>query len=102
MKKYRDKAEDRRGDKVHPDMVARTALIDAKFSTQTKNDFFDAAYSDIMFEYFQAWISTEPHEVKTCEFLYSCVLGLGDVKRKLIEIETYGKNVPYMENDSNG
>ena len=53
-----------------------------------------------MVQYFTAWLGTDPHEVKTREFIYNSALALGDVKQKLINFETYGKNVPYIEDNA--
>jgi len=59
-----------------------------------------------MVDYYIQFLKTEPHEHKSREFIYSCVLALGDVKNKLTQYETFGKNVPYLEgteeDDNNG
>jgi len=83
--------------KVHPDRLSQIALAEAKFSTSTRNSFFDSAYGDILVDFFVEWLKTEPHETKTREHLYACSMALGSVKEKLISIETKGRNIPIME-----
>ena len=97
MDKYKKAAEKKLTDKVHPDMIAKEALAEAEFSSRQREEFFNRVYGDILVEYFIQWLKTEPHESKTREFIYSSALGLGDVKRRMIEIETYGKNIPHLE-----
>jgi hypothetical protein len=97
MDKYKDAAEKRMTKKVHPDRLAQIALQDAKFSSHTRETFFDSAYGDILVDFFVQWLKTEPHETKTREHLYACSMALGSVKEKLIAIETKGRNIPVME-----
>lgn len=101
MDKYRKAAEKRLTTKVHPDMLAKEALVKAEFSSRERETFFEDAYGELLVEYFINWLKTEPHENKTREFIYNSALALGDVKSKMIQYETYGKNIPYME-DNNG
>jgi len=86
--------------KLHPDQIAKEALVKAEFSSQIRNDFFDDAYGEILVEYFVNWLKTDPHETKTREFIYNSALALGDVKARLVNYETYGKNIPHMEDNS--
>lgn len=97
MDKYRKTAEKKLSGKQHPDVMAKEALVNAHFATQEREMFFDEAYGELLVQYFLAWIKTEPHENKTREFIYNSALALGDVKAKLIQYETLGKNIPYME-----
>lgn len=98
MDKYKKSAEKKlKG--VHPDVLAKEALVKAEFSKREREDFFTGAYGELMVDYYIQFLKTEPHEVKAREFIYSCVLALGDVKSKLTQYETYGSNVPYMENN---
>ena len=97
MDKYRKSAEKKLGDKVHPDLIAKEALVNAEFSSREREVFFDKVYGDLLVDYFIAWLKTEPHETKTREFIYSSALGLGDVKSRMIQYETLGRNVPHME-----
>ena len=97
MDKYRKSAEKKLGDKIHPDIIAKEALIDAEFSSREREVFFDKVYGDLLVDYFIAWLQTEPHENKTREFIYSSALGLGDVKKRMIQMETLGKNIPHLE-----
>ena len=102
MDKYRQSAEKKlKG--VHPDIIAKEALVKAEFSSREREHFFNDAYGELLVEYFIQWLQTEPHETKSREFIYSAALGLGDVKARLIQYETYGKNVPHLEdNDDEG
>ncbi len=95
MDKYRRTAEKKlKG--IHPDLIAKEALVKAEFSSRHRQEFFNEDYRELMTDYtVQLW-KTEPHETKTREFIYSCILALGDVKSKLIQYETYGKNVPHL------
>ena len=98
MDKYRKTAEKRlKG--LHPDLQAKEALVKAEFSSREREMFFEDAYGELLVEYFINWLKTDPHETKTREFIYNSALSLGDVKQKLINYETYGKNVPLMEDN---
>ena len=101
MEKYRKAAEKRLTQKVHPDTLAKEALVKAEFSSRERETFFEDAYGELLVEYFINWLSTDPHEQKTREFIYNSALALGDVKQKLIGFETYGKNIPFMEDNDN-
>ena len=100
MEKYRKSAEKVLKGK-HPDIVAKEALNKAEFSSRQREEFFEDAYGELLVQYFINWLKTDPHELKTREFIYNSALALGDVKQKLIGYETYGRNVPYMEEDNN-
>ena len=100
MDKYRKTAEKKLKGQ-HPDLLAKEALVRASFSTRERETFFNEAYGELLVDYFINWISTDPHEVKTREFIYNSALALGDVKQRLINYEVYGKNVPYLEDEDN-
>ena len=100
MDKYRKTAEKRLKGQ-HPDMIAKEALVRAEFSSRQREEFFEDAYGELLVEYFINWLKTDPHENKTREFIYNSALALGDVKQKLINYETYGRNVPHMEDNEN-
>ena len=101
MDKYRQTAEKKlKG--IHPDLLAKEALVRAEFSSRQRNEFFDEAYGELLVEYFINWLKTDPHETKTREFIYNSALALGDVKSRLIQYETYGKNVPHLGEDNEG
>ena len=100
MDKYRKTAEKRLKGQ-HPDMIAREALVRAEFSSRQREEFFEDAYGELLVEYFINWLKTDPHENKTREFIYNSALALGDVKQKLINYETFGKNVPHLEDNDN-
>ena len=100
MDKYRQTAEKKlKG--VHPDIIAKEALVKAEFSSREREHFFNEAFGELMTDYTVQMWKTEPHETKAREFIYSCILALGDVKSKLIQYETFGKNVPHMEDNTN-
>lgn len=98
MDKYRKTAEKKLKGQ-HPDLIAKEALSRAEFSSRQREEFFEDAYGELLVDYFLQFLNTEPHENKKREFIYSCVLSLGDVKSRLISYETFGKNVPYMEDN---
>ena len=100
MDKYRETGEKNlNAKKTHPDVLAKEALVKATFASRERDEFFDSAYGEILVDYFMAFLQTEPHEAKTREFIYSCVLGLGDVRKRLVGYETFGKNITYMEDN---
>ena len=102
MDKYRKAAEKKLTQKVHPDMIAKEALVNAEFSSREREFFFDNVYGDILVEYFINWLKTDPHETKTREFIYNSALALGDVKQRMIGMEMLGKNMAHLEdNDDN-
>ena len=101
MDKYRKTAEKRLTTKAHPDVLAKEALVNAEFSSREREVFFDNVYGELLVEYFVNWLKTEPHENKTREFIYNSALSLGDVKSKMIQYETYGKNIPHLEDNNN-
>ena len=99
MEKYRKTAEKKLTSKIHPDVLAQQALINARFASQEREYFFDHAYGEILVEYFINWLQTEPHETKTREFIYNSALALGDVKQKMLSYEMLGKNIQTMEDN---
>ena len=103
MDKYRKPAEKKLKGQ-HPDLAAKEALVRAEFASRQRDEFFDEAYGELLVEYFINWLKTDPHETKTREFIYNSALALGDVKSRLIQYETYGKNIPHLEdnNDKQG
>ena len=100
MEKYRGPAEKKLKGQ-HPDIIAKEALSRAEFSSREREYFFDNAYGELLVDYFLQFMNTEPHENKKREFIYSCVLSLGDVKSRLVQYETFGKNVPHLEDNGN-
>lgn len=95
MDKYKASAE-KKLKSVHPDVQAKESLVKAEFAKREREEFFTGAYGELMVDYYLQFLKTEPHETKTREFIYSCVLALGDVKGKLAQYEMYGSNVPFM------
>jgi hypothetical protein len=100
MEKYRAEAEKKLKGQ-HPDLVAKEALVKAEFASREREQFFDGVYGELLTDYFLQFLNTEPHENKKREFIYSCVLSLGDVKSRMVQYETYGSNVQYMGEDTN-
>ena len=100
MDKYRKPAEKKLKGQ-HPDLAAKEALVRAEFASRQRDEFFDEAYGELLVEYFINWLKTDPHETKTREFIYNSALALGDVKSRLIQYETYGKNIPHLEDNNN-
>ena len=98
MEKYRSSAEKKLKGQ-HPDLAAKEALMRAEFSSRQREEFFDNVYGELLTEYFINWLKTDPHEVKTREFIYNSALALGDVKNRMVRYETYGKNVPHLEDN---
>ena len=99
MNKYKQTAE-KRLKTVHPDVIAKEALVNAQFASREREQFFTGAYGELMVDYYLQFLNTEPHENKTREFIYSCVLSLGDVKAKLAQYEMYGKNIPHLKREA--
>ena len=98
MDKYRSSAEKKLKGQ-HPDLAAKEALVRAEFSSRQREEFFDNVYGELLVEYFINWLKTDPHEVKTREFIYNSALALGDVKNRMVQYETYGRNVPHLEDN---
>ena len=98
MEKYRGSAEKKLKGQ-HPDLIAKEALVRAEFSSRQREEFFDNVYGELLVEYFINWLKTDPHEVKTREFIYNSALALGDVKNRMVAYETYGKNIPHLEDN---
>ena len=101
MDKYRKTAEKKLTDKIHPDVLARQALENARFASQEREYFFDHAYGEILCDLFAQWLNTEPHETKNREFIYSTAVGLGAVKDRLMQYEMLGRNISHMEDSTN-
>lgn len=105
--KYRDVAEKRLGNnksygkhKIHPEELARRAHVKGHFAAKERDEFFDEVYGEVLVDLFSEWLKTESHETKSREFLYSTAMALGSVKEKMIHFETYGKNIPHINEDN--
>ena len=85
MDKYRSSAEKKLKGQ-HPDLAAKEALVRAEFSSRQREEFFDNVYGELLVEYFINWLKTDPHEVKTREFIYNSALALGDVKNRMVAL----------------
>lgn len=99
MDKYRHGMEQKlrpEGKKL-PINEGQVALVRSEFANRERETFFNEAYSDILSDVFVKWLQTSHHEKETREYLYATAMALGSVKEKLIGIETFGKNIPYME-----
>ena len=102
MDKYRKAAEKKLTQKIHPDTLAREALVNSEFASRERENFFNDAYGDVLTDLFIEWLKTEPHENKSREFLYSTAMALGSVKERLLHIETYGRNIPEIDSTREG
>lgn len=85
--------------KVEPFRDAQKSLAESSFVKMEREQFFNDAYASILADLFTAWLKSEPHATKEREFLYASAMALGEVKGRLIAIETYGANMQYMAND---
>lgn len=81
---------------VEPFRDAQFALTRASFTNKERNEFLDAAFTDILTDLFTAWITSPTHHTKEREFIYHSGLALGDLKARLIAYETYGKNASHV------
>ena len=104
MEKYRNVGEKKLANRkshgnhsTHPQVLAKQAHSEGEFTSRVLDEFFTEAFGEILVDYFVEWLKTDPHETKTREHLYSCAMGLGSVREKLIQKQTYGRNVPVME-----
>lgn len=98
MDKYRKGFHNKtQSEKRLPINEGQEALVKAQFAKIEKETFFNEAYGDILADLFVQWLKTGHHEKETREYLYATAMALGSVKQKLIAIETYGNNIPYME-----
>ena len=108
MDKYRETAEKRLGNeksygkhKIHPEELARRAHVKGHFAAKERDECFDEVYGEVLIDLFIEWLKTDPHETKSREFLYSSAMALGSVKEKMINFETYGKNIPHILEGNN-
>jgi hypothetical protein len=83
--------------KVNPFRDAQFALAKAAFVKQDREQFFSDAYADILTDLFVQWLKTEPHCTKEREYLYHVAMALGSVKERLVQIEQFGKNAAYIQ-----
>lgn len=103
MQQYKDnfhkrvKPEAPLSQKTLPINKGQEALSKATFASMEKETFFNDAYGEILSDLFTQWLKTASHEKEYREYLYATAMALGSVKEKLIQIETYGKNVPHIE-----
>jgi len=76
---------------------AQEAIVRGSFADQMKEQFFDAAFGEVLSDIFMAWLKTEAHCVKEREFLYATAMALGSVKGKLIDFSNLGRNTQYLQ-----
>lgn len=107
MDKYREAFNDRVKPKmdhdsgvygVNPFRDSQKALRNAEFASKEREQFFSDCYGEILSDLFVTWLKTEPHAIKEREFLYSAAMSLGEVKRKMLNFETLGKNTKFINN----
>ena len=84
--------------KQNPFADSQSALKKAVFAKRERDEFFTEAYSEILVDLFIQWLQTEPHCQKEREYMYHVAMGLGSVKEKLLQIETYGFNQETIDN----
>ena len=106
--KYRQVAEKRLGNtksygkhKIHPEELARRAHVKGHFAAKERDEFFDEVYGEVLVDLFSEWLKTGSHETKSREFLYATAMALGSVKEKMMQFETYGKNIPHLKQEDN-
>jgi hypothetical protein len=85
--------------KVEPFRDAQQALRRATFVKTEREMFFNDAYAEILCDLFVTWLKSEPHATKEREFLYASAMALGEVKSRMINIETYGNNMKFIEQE---
>ena len=96
-RKFKPKMNQQTGEyKANPFVESQEALASAMFAKKERDDFFTEAYSDILVDLFTQWLITEPHCSKEREYLYHVAMGLGSVKERIINIETYGFNQEHI------
>lgn len=74
------------------------ALLKGQFAGMERETFFNQAYADILADLFTQWLQTSSDDTATREYLYTTAMALGSVKQKLINLETYGNNIPMLQN----
>lgn len=84
-------------EKVDPFRDSQIALKQSMFAKAEREDFFKECYTDILTDIFMAWLSSQPHEDKLRQYLYSSAMALGSVKQKMVGIETYGTNMQFIK-----
>ena len=100
VKKIKPRMDHNTGElKVEPFRDAQIALAQGMFATREREEFFGNAYSQILSDLFITWLKTEPHAAKEREYLYHTAMALGSVKEKLMQIETFGNNVKFLNKD---
>lgn len=68
-----------------------------EFAKREREEFFNEAYGEILFDLFLQWVQTGVEEKELREHIYHTTLGLGSVKEKLLAYEMFGKNLAYLE-----
>lgn len=81
---------------IEPFRDAQRALMNGKFSSQQREEFFNDAFLDIIIDLFNKWLITEPHALKEREYLYHVAMALGSVNEKLQAYEMAAKNVNFQ------
>jgi len=99
-RKFKPKMDQQTGEyKASPFIDSQKSLTRAMFAKKERDEFFTEAYADILVDLFTQWLMTEPHCQKEREYLYHVAMGLGSVKERLINIETYGFNQELIDNN---
>lgn len=99
-RKFKPKMDQQTGEyKANPFGDSQKALATAMFAKKERDEFFTEAYSDILVDLFSQWLMTEPHCLKEREYLYHVAMGLGSVKERLINVETFGFNQELIDHN---
>jgi len=67
-----------------------------EFASKERDEFFDGAYGEILFDLFLRWVQSPVEDQEMREHMYRQALALGSVKEKMINYETYGKNAKFL------
>jgi hypothetical protein len=99
-RKFKPKMDQQTGEyKTNPFIDSQESLTRAMFAKKERDEFFTEAYSDILVDLFVQWLQTEPHCTKEREYLFHVAMGLGSVKERLIQVETYGFNQEILDHN---
>lgn len=81
---------------IEPFRDAQRTLLNGKFSSQIRTEFFNDVFLDIIIDLFNQWLQTEPHALKEREYLYHAAMALGSVNEKMHAYEMAAKNVNFQ------
>ncbi len=76
---------------------SQAILLRGQEAGRARREVFNEAYGDILTDIFDAWIHSEPQNVKEREYLYQCAMLLGQLKGKLLTYETLAGNIQHLQ-----